>query len=121
MHPHAALATILLVASVSPSFAQPIQEPSARESQEIGRFLARRDCGACHAIGARGRSRNPSAPPFRYLYKRLDVDSLGEGLASGVLTHHPKMPVFHYAPREVVGVVRYLRSVQPHRRERRDR
>lgn len=121
MHPHAALATLLVLATVSPSFAQPIQEPSPRESREIGRFLARRDCAACHAVGARGRSPNPSAPPFRYLYRRIDVDSLGEGLASGVLTNHPKMPVFHYAPREVVGVVRYLKSVQHHRPEGRDR
>lgn len=121
MHPQAALATAALLATVPPSFAQPIQEPSPRESREIGLFLAHRDCGACHAVGPRGRSPNPSAPPFRLLYRRLDVDSLGEGLATGVLTHHPKMPSFHYAPREVVGVVRYLKSVQQHRPEGRER
>lgn len=88
--------------------------PALSEEQSIalGRSLAARNCGMCHALGQTGASRNPQAPPFRALGERLDVDQLGEGLATGILTRHPAMPEFRFEPHEVVAIVRYLRSVQ---------
>jgi cytochrome c len=81
-------------------------------SIELGQTLAQRNCGMCHALGRRGVSADPHAPPFRALNQRLDVDQLGEGLATGILTGHPSMPAFRFEPYEVVAIMRYLRSVQ---------
>jgi len=106
-------AVILALASLAGATrAEPLHEPTAAESLAIGKYLATQHCSACHAIGATGDSPNPAAPRFRELNKRLDMDRLGEGLTQGILTHQPAMPEFHFAPREVVGIVRYLKSVQ---------
>jgi len=92
--------------------------PALTEQQSIalGRGLAARNCGQCHALGPIGPSPSPQAPPFRALGQRLDVEQLGEGLATGILTRHPAMPEFRFEPYEVVAIVRYLRSVQEKRR-----
>jgi mono/diheme cytochrome c family protein len=82
------------------------------DSVALGRNLAARNCGMCHALDRTGPSPNPQAPPFRALGDRFDVDLLGEGLATGILTEHPAMPQFRFEPYEVVAIVRYLRSVQ---------
>lgn len=96
--------------------AQPRAEMlSVIEQVELGARLAARNCGMCHAIGDRGDSPNPQAPPFRRLHQRMDVDLLGEGLATGILTEHPAMPAFRFSPHEVVAIVRYLRAVQDKR------
>lgn len=89
---------------------------SESESIALGRSLAARNCGMCHALDRTGASPNPQAPPFRALHERLDVEQLGEGLATGILTDHPAMPEFRFEPYEVVAIVRYLRSVQEKQR-----
>lgn len=91
-------------------------EMSEQESIALGRSLAARNCGMCHALDRTGPSPNPQAPPFRTLNERFDVDLLGEGLATGILTRHPAMPEFRFEPYEVVAIVRYLRSVQDKQR-----
>jgi mono/diheme cytochrome c family protein len=82
---------------------------------EFGRALVTRNCGMCHAVGEAGDSPSRQAPPFRTLHERMDVESLGEGLATGILTRHPAMPEFRFTPHEVIGVVRYLKSIQNQR------
>jgi mono/diheme cytochrome c family protein len=103
-----ALAAFLLA---SPALAAP---PGLSEAQSIalGRALAVRNCGMCHAVERTGASPNPAAPPFRELHRRMDVEMLGEGLTQGILTGHPAMPQFRFEPQEVVGIVRYLRAIQ---------
>jgi cytochrome c len=88
------------------------QELTPREQVQLGRQLTERNCGMCHAVGSTGVSRDPEAPPFRHLNRRMKVDDLGEGLATGILTGHPAMPQFRFEPHEVVSIVRYLRSIQ---------
>lgn len=102
-------ATIAVAAA--PALATP---PQLSEAQQIdlGRELTARNCGMCHATGPTGVSPNPQAPPFRHLNQRMDVDRLGEGLATGILTGHPAMPEFRFEPYEVVSIVRYLKSIQ---------
>ena len=92
--------------------APPPQEMTVAQQQALGRALVQRNCGMCHAVGATGTSRDPQAPPFRHLHERMNVEDLGEGLATGILTGHPAMPEFRFEPHEVVAIVRYLRSVQ---------
>ena len=87
-------------------------ELTPAEQVALGRRLVERNCGMCHATAAADISRDPQAPPFRHLNRRMSVDDLGEGLATGILTGHPAMPEFRFEPHEVVSIVRYLRSVQ---------
>lgn len=103
-------AALAAVAHAPARAAQP--EPSIAESLRLGRALVLRNCGMCHAVGQTDASVNPQAPPFRNLNQRMDVEELGEGLATGILTQHPAMPEFRFEPREVVAIVRYLRSIQ---------
>ena len=66
----------------------------------------------CHAVGRSGASPNTAAPPFRDLHQRYPVDSLAEALAEGILTGHPQMPEFRFAPEEVNDIILYLKSIQ---------
>ena len=106
-------ATVALAARPAPA---PPPELTEAQSIALGRALTVRNCGMCHAVGRTGVSANPQAPPFRHLNQVMDVEQLGEGLATGILTGHPAMPQFRFEPYEVVAVVRYLRSVQAHTR-----
>lgn len=107
-----AAALAVLVTAWAPQVLASPSELTPREQIELGRRLAERNCGMCHAVGSTGVSRDPEAPPFRHLNRRMRVDDLGEGLATGILTGHPDMPQFRFEPREVVAIVRYVRSVQ---------
>lgn len=111
-----AIAALAALAVAAPSVVAAPPVPTEQESIALGRTLAARNCGMCHALDRAGPSPNPQAPPFRALSDRLDVEQLGEGLATGILTQHPSMPEFRFSPTEVVAVVRYLRSVQEKRR-----
>jgi len=71
-----------------------------------------RNCSVCHAVGARGASRNPEAPPFRELHTRYPVETLAEALAEGILVGHPAMPQFKFQPREIEDIITYLKRVQ---------
>lgn len=111
------LAAIALVATAAaPGVGATPPSLSEQESIALGRSLAARNCGMCHALDRTGPSPNPQAPPFRALSERFDVELLGEGLATGILTQHPAMPEFRFEPHEVVAIVRYLRSVQEKQR-----
>ena len=106
------IAAALVAALAAPGAGATPPALSEQESIALGRSLAARNCGMCHALDRTGPSPNPKAPPFRALSARFDVDLLGEGLATGILTRHPAMPEFRFEPYEVVAIVRYLRSVQ---------
>ena len=106
----AAAAAVLALALAGQAAAQP--SPQEVLQIEQGRALAARNCGMCHAVGKRGASRDPQAPPFRDLHQRYDVEMLGEALAEGILTGHPAMPQFRFEPPEIISIIRYLRYIQ---------
>jgi mono/diheme cytochrome c family protein len=99
-----ALSAGLLISATS-ALAQP--SPEAR-----GKALVSRYCAMCHAIGRSGTSPHSEAPPLRILGQRYPPESLEEALAEGLLSGHPDMPEFVFAPRDVGAIVRYLRSIQ---------
>ena len=105
--------TFALVAIAAPRYAN-AQATNLLEAESIalGQGLATRNCAMCHAVGTSGASPNKLAPPFRDLHQRMDVEILGEGLAQGILTNHPAMPEFRFAPHEVIAIVRYLKFIQ---------
>jgi mono/diheme cytochrome c family protein len=78
-----------------------------------GRVFVQANCAKCHAIGRVGDSPLPVAPPFRTLHERYPVETLQEALAEGIVTGHPSMPEFRLEPDQVMGVIAYLKSLEP--------
>jgi cytochrome c len=91
---------------VAPSAAQTAGDVAA------GRAIAQTHCARCHAIGRNGPSPLPIAPPFRELHTRYPVESLQEALAEGVVTGHPDMPEFSFAPEEIDSLIAFLKSLE---------
>lgn len=83
-----------------------------RAMLERGEALVQRNCAACHAVGVKGDSPDPAAPPFRELHRRYSIDNLAEALAEGMLTGHPAMPEFQFPPNDVRAIIAYLKSIQ---------
>lgn len=86
---------------------------SASNAVAMGRRLAARDCGGCHATGRTDASRFPGAPLFRDLSRRYPVSTLGEALAEGISVGHPAMPQRAYPAAEVAALIAYLEDLQP--------
>ena len=107
----ALLAAAVLVIDVG-SIALAQGQKGNASAVESGRRLVQRNCGMCHATGLTDRSAFPNAPAFRDLHKRYPIASIGEALAEGILTGHPAMPEFRFAPNQVAEVLAYLESIQ---------
>jgi cytochrome c len=78
-----------------------------------GKALAQANCSRCHAIGLRGRSPLPKAPPFRTLHERYPVEHLAEAFGEGIVVGHTEMPNFVLQPQQVEALVAYLKSLEP--------
>lgn len=100
----AALAGVLTLGATA------VAEPTPAEAR--GEMLIRRHCGGCHAAGRDGPSPEPAAPPLRELHRRYDPEVLSEALGEGLLTGHPLMPEFRFAPDDVQSIIDYLQSIQ---------
>ena len=79
---------------------------------KLGEALLTKNCSRCHAIAGRGESPHPQAPPFRTLGKRYRIEFLEEALGEGIISGHPDMPEFQFAPADVGAVIAYLKSIQ---------
>ena len=90
-------------------------QPGNATVLDRGSQLVKRNCGMCHATGRSDSSAFPKAPAFRDLHKRYPIASLGEALAEGILTGHPSMPEFRFAPTQVAEILAYLESIQARR------
>src|ERR1700756_2140948 len=102
-------AVVLLFLGTSAAMAED-NLPSAAEQQ--GRALAERMCAQCHAVGKSESSPHDSAPAFRALDRRLDLDTFMERLREGLMVGHPDMPMFRFAREDARAFVLYLRSIQ---------
>jgi len=101
------VALLMLVSSACCGMAQ---EPDLRTQR--GEMLARSMCAECHAIAITDRSPHPSAPPFRTLEQRLDLDSFMDRLRQGLMSGHPDMPTFRFTRDDARALIAYLRSIQ---------
>lgn len=103
------LAIPVIVAAITPVHAQGTNagDPAAR-----GRALAGEFCAACHAVGRSGASPNASAPPFRVLGDKIELDDFARRLARGLSSTHPDMPTFRFKPEDAQAVGAYLLSIQ---------
>lgn len=84
----------------------------AKSAVERGRALLQQHCSRCHAITADDASAHHLAPPFKTLGQRYAIDSLEEALAEGLVSGHPDMPEFTFAPGDVGAIITYLNTIQ---------
>jgi cytochrome c len=94
----------VLAAGGSPARAQ---DPVSRGQAMVAEF-----CGRCHAVGTKGKSRHPDAPPFRTLGRKIDLDEFPRALERGISTGHPDMPAFKFSTDDARAVRAYLRVIQ---------
>jgi mono/diheme cytochrome c family protein len=106
----AKLAAALIIIAVSAGAISAAQEETAQRKR--GQALLAEKCSLCHAIGATGRSLHRQAPPFRTVVRRYNPDALEEALAEGLVTGHPDMPEFVFAPDEIAAITAYLRTLR---------
>ncbi len=96
----AAFATL----TAAPAFAQ---APTLR-----GHALAQKHCGDCHALERSGKSPINTAPAFRDLPTRLDLDTFADRLQEGLISGHEAMPRFAFKREDAEAFVAYLRSIE---------
>ncbi len=81
------------------------------EEIKAGRKIAEGLCASCHAIGKEGASPHPSAPPFRIIVAKGNIEHLKETLGEGTIAGHPHMPQLKFKPRDVAALIAYLESL----------
>lgn len=77
-----------------------------------GDKLLQTHCKGCHAIGLKGASTHPKAPPFRDVMQRYPANNLAEALAEGIVSGHPAMPEFVFSVSEIDQIIRYLDTLK---------
>jgi cytochrome c len=87
-------------------------DPAAADSVARGQLLLQQNCAVCHAIGMDGDSPHKQAPPFRVVMRSYPASSLTEALGEGLVTGHPDMPEFKFAPEDVGAIVDYLETLE---------
>lgn len=103
------MAASTLLAAMLGSFT--LSAAAGEESAERGRAIVEANCARCHATGATGDSPMKQAPPFRTLHERYPAEDLEEALAEGIVSGHPDMPEFTFAPEQVADIIAYLNSL----------
>ncbi len=83
------------------------QDPASHGQELVAEF-----CGRCHAVGTKGKSRHPDAPPFRALGRTVDLDEFPRVLERGIASSHPDMPEFKFSHDDALAVRAYLRAIQ---------
>jgi mono/diheme cytochrome c family protein len=81
------------------------------EEIEAGQKIAQGLCASCHAIGMRGKSPHPSAPPFRTIIAKGNIEGLRATLSEGMIAGHPHMPQLRFKPDEATAIISYLETL----------
>jgi mono/diheme cytochrome c family protein len=84
----------------------------AQDPVSHGQALVAEFCGGCHAVGVKGKSKHPEAPPFRTLGRTIDLDEFPRVLERGISGGHPDMPEFKFSHDDALAVRAYLRVIQ---------
>ena len=77
-----------------------------------GQSLVAEFCARCYAIGIRGESPHPWAPPFRTLGRTVDLNEFPRALERGITSIHPDMPAIKFSEEETRAVRAYLWTIQ---------
>lgn len=92
--------------------APPAAAAAVVPSAERGHALVLRDCGGCHAVETTGDSDYSPAPPFRTLHDKYPLEALEEALAEGILSGHPAMPEYEYAPDQIADIIAWMKTLE---------
>ena len=84
----------------------------AQDPVSHGQSLVAEFCASCHAIGFKGESPHPWAPPFRTLGRSVNLDVFPRALERGITSTHPDMPAIKFSEEEARAVRAYLRAIQ---------
>ena len=82
-------------------------DPVSHGQALVAEFRAR-----CHAIGIKGESPHPWAPPFRTLGRTVDLNEFPRSLERGITSIHPDMPAIKFSQEEARAVRAYLWAIQ---------
>ena len=100
----------------NPSHSPPKDTPPKAElelsiQEQRGLALVTSYCSDCHAVGATGEGKHPTAPKFRELHLRYDVSLLDEALVEGLVAH-PDMPEFEFDVPQANAIISYLKTFE---------
>lgn len=84
----------------------------AEKRAERGRALLTEHCAHCHALGRTGESPLPTAPPFRRIGERADMDELMTRMREGLSSGHRDMPMFRFSREDGRAIRSYLNTIQ---------
>jgi mono/diheme cytochrome c family protein len=76
-----------------------------------GKQIAERQCATCHAIGNRGGSLNPAAPPLRDVLALYETDNLAYRFIEGMRVGHDDMPLFDFDVKTADTLLAYIGSL----------
>src|SRR5918993_401977 len=102
-------AAIMLFAGALWSGAASAQQLNSNVAR--GEALLTKNCASCHAVGKSGASPHETAPAFRTLSQRYQIEALEEALAEGLSSGHPDMPEFVFEADDVGAIIAYLNSI----------
>jgi cytochrome c len=95
----------ILVAALVVSSTAGAQDP------EAGLAILEQNCLKCHGVGPEGRSPHSEAPTFTEITGLYEPHLLAESLAEGIVTGHPDMPEFVFAPEQIDDIIAYLQTL----------
>ena len=98
------LPTAVLIIGASPALAD--------QAAVRGLSLLTEHCAQCHALGRTGNSTLPSAPPFRRIGERMDMDELMMRMQEGLSSGHRAMPLFRFSREDRRAIRSYLNTIQ---------
>ena len=87
-------------------------KPAYVGDPQEGRTVAQSLCSSCHSIEPIGASRNPGAPPLRYVLANYAPDNLVSDLDHAISISHLRMPTFYFGEHHPEDLVAYLKTIQ---------
>jgi tetratricopeptide (TPR) repeat protein len=91
-----------------------ISSESARRTR-LGKELAVKNCGSCHAVGMNDTSQKKGATAFRTLYRQYQNWSLRPPIERAIHSTHDSMPPRNFTDEDVNAIVAYIDSFVPQR------
>jgi len=81
----------------------------------LGKQVAEKSCGSCHAVGANDVSRDKNATEFRNFYRRQSNLVLRTSIERAITSMHDNMPPFNLSSGETDAIIAYIDTFVPPR------
>jgi mono/diheme cytochrome c family protein len=103
----ACLGLVLIGAGPWPS----AEAATTDQMRSRGKAVLEKNCGRCHAVGARGDSPLKGAPPMRDIYGRFAPKELRAEIQEGMVSRHREMPQIDFSDEDTDAIMAYLYSL----------